>query len=346
MQAAQIKGNASNQKPNKIKRMRKIYIVVVLGVFILNACNKDTDIFVPDAGQVTGPDSTWYSSVAAFAPLNDLQQSLLLPPDLDSIEVGDNADTIHSASGLQCIFPPNSCVDSNGSPVNGKVYVQSFLLKGRGQFISMGLPTVSNGNLLVSGGVFSVQLQQGNANLQLATTSLLKIRYSDTGLSKYMKLFNGTIGSYEPFNWIQNSDPYDTVLVDNDEYQITDNKLQWINCDYFYGDTTNTNKTNISIKLPPNLTNVNTLAYVVFKDIRSIMQMNGDIGSKQFIINKVPVGLNATIITISKDGNFYYLGQQPVTTAMAAVSTPGGQPITIAPVRYSLDDIKYFLNSL
>jgi hypothetical protein len=328
--------------------MRKIYIVValIISAFILNACNKDTDIFVPDAGQVTGPDSTWYSPVTALMPVNDLQQSLQLTPDLDSIEAGNNADTINSASGLQCIFPPNSCVDSNGVAVSGKVYVQSFLLKNRGAFISMGLPTVSNGNLLVSGGVFSVQLQKGDSDIQLAANSFLKIGYSDSLLSKQMQLFNGVIdNNNEPFNWIQNSDQGNSISTGNDGYAIMTNSLHWINCDYFYGDTTNTNKTSVSIKLPSNLTNANTLAYIVFKDIRSVMNMNGNVATKQFISSKVPVGLDATIVTISKDGDFYYLGQQPITTA-AAISGATSQLLTITPVRYSLDDIKLYLSSL
>jgi len=326
--------------------MRKIYIGVafIISAFILNACNKDTDIFVPDPGQVTGPDSTWYSPVTALMPVNDLQQSLQLSPDIDSIEAGNNADTINSASGLQCIFPPNSCVDSNGVAVNGKVYVQSFLLKNRGAFISMGLPTVSNGNLLVSGGVFSIQLQKGDSNIQLAANSFLKIGYSDSLLSKQMELFDGVINN-ESFNWIQNSDQSNNISVGNDGYAIMTNGLHWINCDYFYGDTTYANKTNVSIKLPSNLTNANTLAYIVFKDIRSVMNMNGNTETKQFVSSKVPVGLDATIVTISKDGDFYYLGQQPITTA-AALSGTSGQLLTITPVRYSLDEIKLYLSSL
>jgi hypothetical protein len=327
--------------------MRKIYIVValIISAFILNACNKDTDIFVPDPGQVTGPDSTWYSPVTALMPVNDLQQSLQLAPDLDTIEAGNNADTINSASGLQCIFPPNSCVDSNGAVVNGKVYVQSFLLKNRGAFISMGLPTVSNGNLLVSGGVFSVKLQNGISNIELAANSFLKIGYSDSLFSKQMKLFNGVITDDQPFNWVPSPDSDNSILADNNGYAITTNSLQWINCDYFYDDTTNANKTSVSIKLPSNLTNANTLAYIVFKDIRSVMNMNGDVATKQFISSKVPVGLYATIVTISKDGNFYYLGQQPITTT-AAISGANSQLLTITPVRYSLDDIKLYLSSL
>jgi hypothetical protein len=322
--------------------MRKFYTIIILftGVFILNACNKDTDIFVPDAGQITGPDSTWYSTVTASMPVNDLEQSLLLPPDVDSIEVNSIADTIHSASGLNCIFPPFSCVDSNGAEINGKVYVESYLLKKKGDLISMGLPTISNGNLLVSGGVFSVKMKQGNSYLKLSSNAQLNVSYNDTLISQQMGLFYNSTTNDGQLNWIPGNDSSNFVIAGNNGYDLTCNNLQWINCDYFYGDTTNTNKTIISVKLPADFTNANTVAYIVFNDIRSVMAMQGDAGTKQFITNKVPIGLNATIVVFSKQGNLYYLGQQTMAT------TTNNQLITITPAKVYISDIKAYLSSL
>ena len=329
--------------------MRKVYIGVVLmaGIFILNACNKDTDIFVPDPGQQTGPDSTWYSSITPSMPVNSLQQSLFLSPNLDSIEVSNGPDTINSAAGLQCIFPPYSCVDSNDLPVTGTVYIESYLLKNRGSFISMGLPTISNGNLLVSGGAFFIQLQQNNTALHLAANTRLSISYSDTAISQQMELFDGSFTNTTngQFNWAPDTSSSNRVFAYNGGYEITSNNLNWINCDHFYGDTTNNNKTSLSITLPSNLTNANTLAYIVFNNMRSVMPMNGDAASKEFTANKIPAGLNVTIITISQDGNFYYLGQQAVVTTLPV----GGNAIpsiSITPARVSLNDIITFLNSL
>jgi hypothetical protein len=329
-------------------RMRKNYISAILIVFsaiVLSACNKDTDIFIPDPGQVTGPDSTWYASITASMPVNNLMGSLALAPDIDSMNVNDSsADTVLSASGLQCVFPIHSCVDTTGSPVSGMVYIESYLLKGKGQLISMGLPTVSNGNLLVSGGVFSIRLKKGNAAIQLAPNAHLSFQYVDTSISQQMQLFNVDTTAIGQLNWIQNTDSSNNISAGNSYYDISCNQLQWINCDHFYGDTSSSNKTTVSVKLPANLTNANTVAYIVFNDIRSLMPMNADVATKKFITNKVPVGMNVTIVTISKDGNFYYLGQQAITTALPTVGA-NSQSLTITPVRYSIDDIKLYLSS-
>lgn len=320
-------------------------ILVVLSIILLNACRKDTDVFIPDFGQVAGPDSTWYSPVTASMPVNDLMGSLLLPPDIDSIDVNDtSADTILSASGLKCIFPIHSCVDTTGLPVSGRVYVESYLFKGKGQLISMGLPTVSDGNLLISGGVFSIRLKKDNADIRLATDTHLSIQYSDTSVSQQMKLFNGVTTNNGQFNWLQNTDTSNNVFADNSSYNVKCNQLHWINCDHFYGDTSSSNKTTVSVKLPANLTNANTVAYVVFNDIRSLMAMNGDVATKKFISSKVPVGMNVTIVTISKDGNFYYLGQQNITTTLPTAGA-SAQSVAVTPVRYSIDDIKLYLSS-
>ena len=98
--------------------MRKIYIITILiaTLFILNACKKDSEVFVPDPGQITGPDTNWYASITTLMPVNDLQKSLFLSPDIDSIDVSNNADTIHSASGLQCIFPATRMCRFNKVP--------------------------------------------------------------------------------------------------------------------------------------------------------------------------------------------------------------------------------------
>ena len=324
--------------------MRRIYIATILAasIFILNACKKDSEVFVPDPGQITGPDTNWYASITPLMPVNALQTSLLLSPDIDSIDVSNNADTIHSASGLQCIFPAAGCVDSLGTTVNGKIYVQSFLLKNRGGFISMALPTTSNGNLLVSGGAFSIQLQKGNSILQLAKDSFINVGYNDTAISQEMKLFNVNMPwSNGPFDWVQDTAKSNIVESANYGYNIKSNQLQWVSCSRFYGDTTNTNKTTLAITLPPNLTNANTLAYVVVNNMRSVMPMVSIAAAKEFVATKIAAGLNVTIVTISKDGNFYYLGQQSATTVI-----PAANPISIVPARVSLDDIKAYLSSL
>ena len=84
------------------------------GIFLLNSCQKNTDIFVPDPGQVNGPDTTWQPAVTASMPVSILKNSLLLAPYNDSIEVNANIATVSTPFGVQVNSPPNCCVRTTG----------------------------------------------------------------------------------------------------------------------------------------------------------------------------------------------------------------------------------------
>ena len=336
---------------NKMLLMRKIYIwmtLLVLGTVLLNSCKKDSDIFVPDPGQQTGPDSNWYSPVTASMPVNKLESNLFIPADVNTIVVNDQPDTVITSSGLICLFPPYSCVDSTGAPVTGSVTVESNLFISKGDLIRMGMPTTSNGNLLVSGGVVSLRLKQNNQHLQLAPGVGIAMRFTNAPQQQQMQYF---IGDQTPdgFNWVQKNNDSNKVYNSpgSEAYQVYTTNLRTINCDYFYGDTSNTtDKTILSVKLTsPNLTNANTVSYVVFKDLNSLMVMRSDASAKLFTCGKIPIGRDVTIVTISKDGNFYYLGQQEITTAAPAAGS-NSVAVTITPQRLSIDQIKAFLNTL
>ena len=48
-------------------------ILLIAGALFLNACQKNSDIFVPDPGQLNTPDTTWSNTIATSAPVFSLQ---------------------------------------------------------------------------------------------------------------------------------------------------------------------------------------------------------------------------------------------------------------------------------
>lgn len=318
--------------------------LIVTSIFLLS-CNKDKDVFVPDAGQVTGPDTNWVGTITSAMPVSVLQNNLLLEMHLDSIEVNSNIATVsNTASGLICNFSPNCCQKSNGTAVTGKVYVELILLKKKGDMIRMGKPTTSNGRLLISGGCFFIRLKKDGEELQLKPNAAVQVKYADPQPSSLMKVFYGDESNPNQFNWL----PSDTngtiapVSAGNQFYELYSKNLRWVNCDYFY-DTTNAVRTKLQTELPNNYTNANTIAYVVFNDLRIVVKMNGDHTIKKFVSGKLPVGKNVTVVVVSKQGDFYFLGKSTVTTANTGSAN---QSVPINPVKTSLSDIKAYLATL
>lgn len=324
---------------------KKIAIILIIGTALfLNACKKSTDVFVPDAGQINAADTIWSNSLAATAPVYTLQNTLLLQTVKDSIEVNANVALLTTSNGVQLTFPPLCCVGSNGQLITGKVYVEILLIKKKGDMVLMNKPTISNGNVLVSGGEIFIMLKKDGKELQLAPNVKIYIRYADAPTNQQMKLFIGDESNPAQFNWIPNTTLSDTIGIGPQTYEIATSHLRWINCDYFF-DTAGITRSTVSAHLPAHYTNANTTTFLVFKDFRSVLGMYADVPEKRFISGKVPNGKAAVVVAISKQGNDYFLGKETITTGIN-VTTGNNQRVSLSPVKTSLADIKLFLSTL
>ncbi|MES2430060.1 MAG: hypothetical protein V4556_03925 [Bacteroidota bacterium] len=326
--------------------MRKFINLLVVLFFVsgLISCTKDSDVFIPDPGQIIGPDSTWYADITPGMPVNNLRNILKFAPDIDSVEMDNLSHTIIFPSGLECTFQERSFVTQTGSPVEGKVGLEAYLLKKKGDLIRMSRPTVSDDRMLISGGTFFIQGKKDGAVLKLGNDKKLYVRYNSNYISSLMKLFNEEDG-VQQFDWIQCADTTNNlnkVTSTATGYEISTNRLNWMNCNYYY-DIHTSDSVKITLKLPPYFTNANTLAYVVFNDHNSVISMPGNANIEKFVSSAVPAGKSVTVVTITKEGNFLYLGHNGFVTNNSSTAY---QNVNINPVHVSLDDIKNYLNSL
>ena len=324
-----------------------VTILLISGALFLSACQKNTDIFVPDPGQVNGPDTTWYNSITATMPVTALQTSLVIEPLRDSFEVGTSSTSpiILTLSGLQFTFPSHCFVNSAGQIVTGKIYVDVLLIKKKGDMVQVNKPTISNGNMLVSGGEIFIRVKQNGQELQLAPNARYYIHYIDIPTNSAMKIFFGDESVSGRFNWMPNTNyTTDSVIAGLQAYEMFTTHLHWINVDYLY-DTTGITRSLISATLPSNYTNANTQSFLVFKDFRSVLGMYGDVPEKRFLSSKVPNGKIATVVAISKQGNDYFLGKETITTGVN-VNTANIQKVLLNPIKTSLADIKLYLATL
>lgn len=327
---------------------KKIYIITaVLATLFLGACQKNSDIFVPDSGQLNGPDTTWYSLITPTMPVSVLKANLQSPYYTDTFVVSSSASaTINTPFGLQCTFPPACCVTTAGVPVSGTVQVELALLKKKGDIILMNKPTTSNGLLLFSGGAAFVSLKKDGQELKLAPNAKILVRFPAETFPVFPnRLFLGDESNTERFNWLPNNDPNSSLGIGSQNFEIQTTHLRWISCDSLY-DTVGTPQTTIKTELPSNYTNANTTAYIVMKDYRSVIAMYGDPVTRKFVSSsRIPAGKEVTLVVISRQGNDYFMDHKTFVSTGGTVANPG-QSVAMYPLITTLSNIKTYLSTL
>ncbi|MBS1511124.1 MAG: hypothetical protein JST86_09800 [Bacteroidetes bacterium] len=322
-----------------------ITILIICSAFMLNACQKNVDVFVPDSGQTNGPDTAWVSSITATMPVASLQTTLVFQPVRDSFELPATGSTpiTYLAPDAQLIFPPHCFVTANGTVVTGKVYIDVQVIKRKGDMVLLNKPTISNGNMLISAGELFIRVMQNGQELQLAPNARYTIRYVDLPIITGTKLFFGDESSAPRFNWLPNTSSIDTLVAGTQVYEITCTHLHWVQPAYPV-DISSVASSVISAKLPTNYTNANTTAFLVLKDYRTVLGMYGELSARTFNSSKVINGKAATVVVISKQANDYYLGKENITTGVNA--TANVQSVNVTPIKTSLADIRAFLANL
>ena len=316
----------------------------VLVAMLISSCQKDTDIFIPHG--VSGIDTNWVAAVDDLSPISEVKKLLRRELSLDSIDATAGG-TFHTPEGLTVRLNPASLQFANGQAVTGKIYIETMLVRHRGDMVRLDKPTTSYGRVLISGGEIFIRIRKENQELQLAPGKGIYIKYTDPAPSPLMKLFYGDESDPQKFNWIpadnRTGNTVDSLSASSFGYELMSSKLRWINCDYF-ADTTGA-RVKVTASLPADYTNANTSVYLVFKEIKSVVGMYGDPATKRFSSSKVPSGKVAVVVSITKKGtNSYYLGYETILTGQTSLNEI--QSVPLKPQPTSLTDIKTYLNTL
>lgn len=320
------------------------FLIIGFGLMFVS-CQKDTDIFIPNTSS-TGLDTNWVAAVTDKSPISEIKSLLNKEISLDSIDA--SGGTFQTSAGLTVTILAQSLLLTNGQQATGKIYIETLLIKQKGDMIKVDKPTTSFGRVLISGGEIFIKVRKENEELHLANGKGIYIKYVDPSASSLMKLFYGDESVLERFNWVAaSSNQTSNGGIDTTRnpagYQLFSTQLRWINCDYF-ADSSGS-RINITASLPADYTNANTSVYLVFKDINAVAGMYGDMSSKKFTSPKIPVGKSAIIISITKKGNnSYYLGHETITTGQT--NNNGTQTVILSPQPTSITDIKAYLGTL
>lgn len=232
-----------------------------------------------------------------------------------------NGASIQGYKGTRLMFPPNAFFTQDGNPVSGTVIIELVEIYDRGGMIMHQKPTISNNQLLVSGGEVYIKATQDEAEL---TYNGAYIAFPNTNaVVDEMQLFVFTDGTWATLDPDSSLTP---VPGAPPEYigKLPGN-FNWINCDYFY------NNPNPPVPIHVNLSGVSpgdsTLLYIVFTDFLSVAgayPVNGS--TNDYVWSNCPTGVNIKLVGISwNNGSFKAAVSNTINTA----GMPASNPLTL-----------------
>jgi hypothetical protein len=340
-------------------KLNKPIIGIALLALASQACKQDIEEFIVERREPI--DSLAAKRWNPLAPalndttiaINQLFKNLVAKPEVKTVNL-TSGGTYTFANGCTVRLAPNSCTGGNGQVASGAAQLEVILIRSRGDMVQYRMETISDGKLLESGGQMFVRVSQNNQELSLVNNQAVAISYSiPSSPNGTMKIFNGTEGSDGRVNWVVNRDStVNNVFARRDSfsnnylYDLSCNRLRWINCDYFYSDTANLVK--YYVQMADSFTNVNTGVFTVFRNLNAMLALQGDSTTRKFGVPNgyrgVPAGSAVTFVSISRLGRDstdfrYYLGT-------SNVNITGNVTYPLNPVRKTLAEIRTFLNTL
>lgn len=320
------------------KGILRLWLPFATICIFLSGCYKDEVYFVKEG------------STGAIEQFFDAVQTLETTRTLDN-----GVTNIITSDESIITIPADAFEDSNGNVVaNENVTLEYLIIKDKGVLVMYNKPTISDGLLLESGGVFyfdAYNKDDTNDAYFLRDGYAIQVRSTDNNPQTGMLLFTGEENGLE-YNWNPipsfnatdpewvTADATEWVFQDSSEvldglgYEFFIDDLDWINCDIFY-DLPDDEKTTACVSLPKIYTNENTVVFSIFTDIQSVLGLYGSAETEKFCENygAMPIGFNVTFVSISAMGNdIYHFGMK------SAVITENHEEF-ITPEVKTLDEI-------
>jgi hypothetical protein len=323
--------------------MTKSYFLLTLALIILfTSCVKNSDVFVPNPGQQL--DSAWVSSIQSNAQVVQLTNKIA--GSFTTETVSASVDTsIRTNTGFTIEIPKGSLL-SSGNEYTGSVRAEFILIQKKGDFIRYGVPSMNNRSPLESGSAFFIRfLSSANNVLTVNTGKRIYIKYTDELAKQGMSLFYSSIipSATSLFNWLPSNDGSvvstwsntGTVPVQKG-FVISTTRTGWLSAERALEQTP---VTDVNVVMPDLFSNANTAVFMVFKSIRSVVQLGGNNSMRSFSCLNTPLYQDVKFVTISKVADSYYLG-------IKEEKISANHSTFVRPELSSLEKINQFLNSL
>ena len=309
-----------------MKTINRVAILLLM-VFTFFACEKDT----------VQTSKEPYASLDEFFIKNgsSVQQFTMN---------AENGGTISGSKGASIEFPPNSFQHLNGMPATGNVTISLEEIYKKSDMMLSRISTSSNGDLLKSGGMFSLTVSQNGENLYMADgksyVATIPASNPDFNMLPYIIAPSDSLNNT---NWVMADtstindtvawgivNVYAKIYFEASSYIWSSNWLGWSNCDHIYPGV---NNAPITFSSTDSL-NASLQTFLVFEDNSAIIlyQVNN-----QLKYENAPEGYKGVMVALSLKDSGLYAAFVPFTVSDGLQANFTLQPTTTEDFMADLD---------
>ena len=214
----------------------------------------------------------------------------------------------------------------------------------KGDLISRNTSTITSENrVLESGGILHLKASCNGQELKLAQGNVLKIQIPETPPFFANQLFTNSVGISDVFTGWSGAN----AAVSNAEWQVPGGtsfqvgyqmmvpSLHWVCA----GRMLEEPNSSYCVELPLGFSDQNTQAFIVMKNINAVVPLRYQADVFRFCAPFIPQGFPVQLVTVSKLGNQYWLGNKDVETG-------GSNSATVQPQKMSEQQVIEFFKNL
>jgi hypothetical protein len=325
-------------KPIEMKIRFNIFIIC-LGLVLITSCEKDVSQEFVAYNNNPLNDTVWATVLKDADPCNtmigdltpavveatiDLSENRVdcKPGNTDSLKITFNKDIFTSLeNGVVTPVAPT-----------GTAVVQVLRIRTSGDLIRMLRPTQTGHTLTEFGTGLFIRVMKDGKELSIKSGKNYQINLIETGAAPKVNM-QRYLGSesipapahnvYDPnFTWKLDTDvSYLNYFWENSRpvgYALTVNKLRWVTAQRPTATSSPNSRSRVTVYFSPSFTNKNTNVYAVFVGQKSVVKLDFDYASRSFRTDLLPYGFAYRLVSISKIGNNFYLGD----ASIANLTTP------------------------
>ena len=308
-------------------------------------------------------DTVWSRTIQTTDAVNTIvtdlmptveKENLNLENTLSEIKVG-GSDSFRIYFGKGIFTSDENGVVTQVKP-EGNAEIQIFRIRKTGDLIKCMRPTQSSNVLMESAGGFFIKVVKDGKELSLAPGANYRVNWIETGADPkndmrkfYAKESSPTLAynlTDVNFEWKPDTDvsqiPLEVGNIGNKVYTcyaMILSSLRWVSLQKKLLINA-LSKTRLTTIFSPSFTNKNTTVFAYYKKQKTVVKFEFDFSSRSFRTDLLTEGAEIKIISISKVGSSYFLGEKEVSNLNPA------SIIKMEPEKISLATLQAYLDVL